>query len=110
MAPLLEHLDRAEELELSRLEPSTTVLVWTWNSHYRLVLEDGPDVLLEGGSLFPEATPAHLRGARLGANILKGSSIRVGFAMEFRVRDRRFVTSPVVAIAIQPPNDAADHG
>lgn len=107
MATLLEHLNRAEGLELSQLEPSTTVLVWTWNSHYRLVLEDGPDVFLEGGSRFPEPTPAHVTGARLGAHLLKNGWIGVGLPMEFRVGDQRLVTSPVVAIAIRPPNATA---
>ena len=108
MATLIERFDREEGLELSRLEPSTTLLVWTWNSRYRLVLEDGPDVFLEGGSLFPEPTPAHISGARLGAILVKSGWIGVGLAMEFRVRDRCFVTSPIISIALRPPNATAE--
>jgi len=107
LVTLLERLEHAEGLELSRLERSTTLLLWTWNSRYRLMLEDGPLVFLEGGSLFPEPTPAHIRGARLGAILLKSGWIGVGLPMEFRVRDRRFVTSPIIAIGIRPPSAPA---
>lgn len=104
---LLERREQVEEVELRRLERSTAVLVWTWNTRYRLVLQEGSDVLLQGGALFPEPTPAHFVGARAGGYLIKSGAIGVGLMMEFRVGDQRFVTSPVVAIATESPDTTA---
>jgi len=104
---LLELPRHVEEVELRRLKPSTTVVVWTRNSRYRLVLEDGADVFLQGGSHFAEPTPAHIVGACAGAHLVKRGWIGVGLEMEFRVGDERFVTSPVVAISTQSPETTA---
>jgi hypothetical protein len=98
---VLELLDRAEGLELRRLKPSATLLVWTWNSLYRLVVGTESDVLVQGGSLFPELTLAHVDGASTGGRLLKTGWIGVGLLLEFRVGVRRFITSPVIAIAIE---------
>ena len=55
---------RTDGVELTRLEPLTTLLVWTQNSLYRLVVAEGCDVLLQGGPFFPELTPARVQGGR----------------------------------------------
>src|SRR5688572_15731963 len=59
----LELMQSVEGVELGELEPMTTVLVWTWNSLYRVVVAEGSDVLVQGGLLFPRPTPAHVDGA-----------------------------------------------
>jgi hypothetical protein len=99
----LNLIERAEGLELSQLEPLTTLLVWTWNSLYRVVVAEGSDVLVQGGSHFPEPTAAYLEGASAGGSLLKTGWIGVGLVMEIRVRGKRIVTSPVVAIATERP-------
>ena len=103
---LLHHADR---LELGRLEPRTVLCVWTRNSLYRIVVAEGSDVLLQGGPFFPEPTPAHVEGARAGGSLLKTGWIVVGLLMEFRVGGKLFVTSPVMGIAAEPPEDALVH-
>jgi len=62
----LELMQSVEGVELGELEPMTTVLVWTWNSLYRVVVSEGSDVLVQGGLLFPQPTPAHVDGASTG--------------------------------------------
>jgi hypothetical protein len=103
---LLQHTDG---LELGRLEPLTTLFVWTRNSLYRLIVAEGPDVLLQGGPFFPEPTPAHIEGARASGSLLKTGWIVVGLLMEFRVDGKLFATSPVMAIAAEPFDDAPVH-
>jgi hypothetical protein len=105
----LELIQRAEGLELGQLEPLTTLLVWTWNTLYRVVVAEGSDVLVQGGSHFPEPTPAHVDGASAGGSLLKTGWIAVGLVMELRVSGKRIVTSPVVAIATQPPGVSVVH-
>jgi hypothetical protein len=101
----LELLEDAEGLELARLEPLTTLFVQTRNSIYRLVVKEGRDVLLQGGSFFPEPTPAHVEGARASGSLLKTGWIVIGLLMEFRVDGKVFATSPVMAIAAEPPGE-----
>jgi hypothetical protein len=107
---LLDLVAHMDGLELGRLKPSTILLVWTWNSCYQLVLEQGADGFLQGGSLFHEPTPAHIVGARVGRSLRKSGWIAVGLEMEFRLGDKFFVTSPVVAIAMQSPNTPLSAG
>jgi hypothetical protein len=105
----LELIQRAEGLELGQLEPLTTLLVWTWNTLYRVVVAEGSDVFVQGGSHFPEPTPAHIDGASAGGSFLKMGWIGVGLVMELRVRGKRIVTSPVVAIATERPGVPVAH-
>ena len=102
----LQLLQGTDGLELGRLEPLTTLLVSTRNSLYRLVVADGCDVLLQGGPLFPEPTPAYIEGASAGGSLLKTGWIAVGLLMEFRVGGKLFATSTVTAIVVEPPDDA----
>ena len=86
-------------VELDHLEPLTTLLVWTWNSVYRVIIAQGSDVLVQGGAYFPELTPAHVEGATAGGSALKLGWIALGLLMELHASGQRIVTSPVVAIA-----------
>ena len=95
---LVQHV---EGVQLDRLEPLTTLLVWTWNSLYRVVVAQGTAVLVQGGFFCPEPTPAQVDGASTGGSLLKSGWIGVGLLMELRVGSRRIVTSPVVAIATE---------
>jgi hypothetical protein len=101
----LQLLQDADGLELRRLEPLTTLFVRTRNSLYRLVVAKGRDVLLQGGRFFPRPTPAHVEGARASGSLLMTGWIVVGLLMEFQVDGKLFATSPVIAIAADPPDD-----
>ena len=79
----------------------------TRNSQYRLIVLDAGryDVTVQGGALFPEATPAHLQGASAGGSLVRTGWIEVGLREELRVGPRRIITSPVRSITIEnlPP-------
>ena len=101
MNTFLELMQCVEGVELGELEPMTTLLVWTWNTLYRVVVAEGSEVLVQGGSYFPEPTPAHVDGASTGGSPLKTGWIGVGLLMEIHVRGKRIVTTPVIAIATE---------
>jgi len=99
---ILEHIQQIANVELCQLQPLTTLLVWTWNSLYEMTVREGSEVLVQGGSSFPNPTLACVRGAST-TGILATGWIGVGLSMEFRVQGKRIVTSPVVAIATEAP-------
>jgi hypothetical protein len=84
--------------------------VRTRNSLNEITIIDGPggEILVRGGSLFPELTPAQLAGATLGGCFCKMRGIYAGFRMEITANGQRTVTSPVESIAIPylPETDA----
>ena len=86
-------------VHLHELPPFTTLVIWTTNSSYRVIVTGGSNVYVQGGTLLPEATAACIDGARLGSSVLRTGWIGVGFAMEIRAGGRRIVTSPVRAIS-----------
>jgi len=102
-------MERAEGVELGQLEPMTTLLVWTWNSIYQVVVSDGSEVLVQGGSLFAAPTPAHIDGATAGQGVVRTGWIGLGLLMQFHVGEKRIVTSPVIAIVTEPPRIAIVH-
>jgi hypothetical protein len=87
----------------------TTLLVWTRNSLYRFVVIEGARAYVQGGTFFPDPTPACLDGATVGGSLLKVEWIGVGFLMEIRAGGKRIVTSPVRAIATEPPRMSIVH-
>jgi hypothetical protein len=92
-----------EGVDLHQLPPLTSLLVWTRNSSYRIVVMEGTNISVQGGTSFPEATPASLDGARMGASLLKIGWIAVGLSMEIRVGRTCIVTSPVRSISTDLP-------
>jgi len=94
-----ELADDMPGVHLCDLPPFTTLLVETVNSVYRVVITQGPEVYVQGGSHFPEPTPVRIDGAGLAGSFIKAGWIVVGLLMQIRVGDRRVVsTSPVHAI------------
>jgi hypothetical protein len=87
---------------LDRLAALDRLTVLTRNSTYEIVVASVAtgEVLVRGGSLFPEFTPVRLAGCTLGGSFLKLRSIYVGFQMEFAVPDGVVITSPVGIIAV----------
>jgi hypothetical protein len=88
-----------ECVHLGHLEPFTTLLVRTLHSLYRIVINEGPSVSVQGGTFFPQATSAYLDGASLGGASIRVGCICIGLRVEIRAGDRRIITSPVRAIS-----------
>ena len=68
-------VDDTEGVHLRDLPPFTTLLVWTMNSLYRVVVTQWPEVYIQGGAFFPDPTLAHVDGASLGGSCLRVSWI-----------------------------------
>ncbi len=109
MDAFLKLTEHVQGVELNQLEPLTTLLVWTWNSLYRVIIAEGSDVLVQGGHYFPEPTLAHVEGATAGGSALKLGWIAIGLLMELNASGRHIVTSPVVAIATARSDDSVRH-
>jgi hypothetical protein len=86
---------------LDELAALDRVTVLTRNSLYEVVVVAPAtgEVLVRGGSFFPEFTSARLAGCTLGGSFLKLRSIFTGFHMEFALPGGVIITSPVGAIA-----------
>ena len=91
----------AEGLAMDSLQPGTVVIVCTRHSIYRVVAQRDPKlVLVQGGTMFPEATLARFEGACDGGTALRMGRIVVGFRMEFWVGYRRIRSSDVVSVTV----------
>lgn len=88
-------------VSLRDLDPLTTLLVRTQNSVYRIIVIEGPSVLVQGGHFFPQASAAHLSGSGFGGSMLKLGWVGVGLCMEICPDGQRIVTSPVRTIKIE---------
>jgi hypothetical protein len=89
-------------VQIDNREDMETLAVRTWNSLYEITIIEGHsgEILVRGGQLFPELTPARLAGATLGGSFCKLRGIYVGFRMELYARGQRFLTTPVESIGI----------
>jgi hypothetical protein len=97
-------------VSLRQLEPLTELLVQTRNTRYRIVVSQDADIVIQGGSFFPDPTRAHVEGASLGGNLLKVGWIGVGLRMEIVAGGRRIVTTAVRSIVRQDdPTPARRH-
>jgi hypothetical protein len=87
---------------LDQLTALDRVTVLTRNSLYEIVVVAPVtgEVLVRGGSFFPEFTPVRLAGCTLGGSFLKLRSIHTGFHIEFAVTSGVIITSPVGTIAV----------
>jgi hypothetical protein len=87
---------------LDQLTALDRVTVLTRNSLYEIVVVSPPagEVLVRGGSFFPQFTPVRLAGCTLGGSFLKLRSIHTGFHIEFAVNSGVIITSPVGTIAV----------
>ena len=83
---------------LRSLKPLTQLRVQTRNTSYRIVVSRDSDIIIQGGTFFPDPTQAHIEGASLGGNLLKVGWIGVGLRMEILVQGRRIVTTAVRSI------------
>jgi hypothetical protein len=101
-------LDELTWVQLRDLPPFTTLLVWTTNSLYRVVITHWPEVYVQGGAFFPDSRAVYLDGASVGRNSLRVGWIGVGLSLEFRWGGRRIITSPVRAVTTLDIGPGAD--
>jgi hypothetical protein len=103
LAGFVEETARVGGLSIAELDPITPLMVRTENSLYRItVLEPrGRRIMVQGGTYFPESTPAELEGSSLGGSLLKQGWIAPGLRMEISTEGRRIVTSRVRSMEIR---------
>jgi hypothetical protein len=89
-------------VQIDQMKELDSLAVRTRNTVYEITILSGHsgEVLIRGGQLFPEFTPARLTGSTLGGCFLKMRGIYVGLRMEINFDGQRIVTSPVESIGI----------
>jgi hypothetical protein len=85
-------------LSLGSVEPLTSLVVETRNTRYHIIVRQSDEIVIQGGSFFPDPTPAHFEGASLGSSLLRLGWIGLGLRMEIRANGQRIVTTPVRTI------------
>jgi hypothetical protein len=97
-------------VSLDRLSALERLVVETRHSTYEIVVAatGSAEVLVRGGTFFPEFTPARLAGSSLGGSFLKLRSVHIGFCIEFALDKRVIVTSPVRTISVVPASTRSD--
>ena len=105
-----QHHPWSDGVSIDQLSPLDRLIVRTRHSTYEIVATEAgsAEVLVRGGSFFPEFTPVRLAGASLGGSFLKLRSVHIGFAIEFAVEMRAIVTSPVRSISIRQAQTTAE--
>jgi hypothetical protein len=108
MAVLSNWSDRdwsdAEGLQVDTREDLDRIVVRTRNSVYEMIVACGSkgEVLVRGGSFFPEFTKVRLAGSSFGGSFLKRLGIYVGLRMELFHDGQTIVTSAVKSISVSP--------
>jgi hypothetical protein len=102
-------VDDTAGVHLRDLPAFTTLLVWTMNSLYRVVVTRWPEVYVQGGAFFPDPTLAYVDGASFGGSCLKVGWIGAGLLVEIRSGGRRVITSPVLAITTEQASSSIVH-
>ena len=97
----VEETGNIRGLYLRDVEPLTTLIVRTRNSHYRIIVSRDTSAIVQGGQFFPDATPGRIDGSGFGGSFLKVGWIGIGLRMETFADGRRIITSPVRDISIQ---------
>jgi hypothetical protein len=102
-------VDDAAGVHLRALAPFTTLLVWTMNSLYRVIVTHWPEVYVQGGAFFPDPTFAYIAGASCGGSCLRVGWIGAGLFVEIRSGGRHIITSPVLAITTERASSSIVH-
>lgn len=102
-------VDDTAGVDLRDLPPFTTLLVWTMNSRYRVVVTEWPEVRIQGGTFFPDPTLAVIDGASMGGSCLRVGWIGAGLLVEIHSGGRHITTSPVLAITTEQALNPAAH-
>ena len=102
-------VDDTAGVHLRDLPPFTTLLVWTMNSLYRVVVTQWPEVHVQGGAFLPDPTLARVDGVSFGGNRLRVGWISAGLLVEIRSGGRHIITSPVLAITTEQASSVVVH-
>ena len=96
-------VSQADGIGLIEVDAFTTLVVRTDNSVYRITIlkPHAREVLVQGGTFFPERTRACLSGSTFGGSCLKMGWVGLGLHMEFHAGDQWIITSHVRAIAVE---------
>ena len=91
-------------IQIDELDDCETVVAQTANTAYEITVIHARtgDVLVSGGKRFPEGTRAQIIGASCGGPTAKVFGIYVGMSIEFLLKSRRVVTSPVLSVKVLP--------
>ena len=84
---------------LGSIEPLAALIVETRNTRYHIIVRHGEEIIIQGGTFFPDPTPARLEGASLGSSLLRLGWIGLGLRMEIRANGQRIITTPVRTIS-----------
>ena len=90
----------ANAIRLASCRQFEKIVVNTRRSVYEIVILDGRtgDILVRGGSNFPEFCRALFVGSTAGGRALMVNTIDIGLRMEFHVTEGAVITSPVTAV------------
>ena len=105
-----EH-DWRDEVNVEQLAPFDRIVATTRNHEYEIVVRSPgtAEVLVRGGHLVPEFTPARLAGSSLGGSFIKVHSVNVGFRLEFVLEGRGpLVTTRVRTVCVAPADQRRD--
>jgi hypothetical protein len=108
-AATLDQIGDLVDVHLRDLPPFTTLLVWTMNSLYRVVITHWPEVYVQGGAFFPDPTLAYVDGSSIGGSCPRIGWIGVGLLVRIRSGGRHITTSPVLAITIEQASSLIVH-
>ena len=92
----------ADGLQIETIQDMKGLEVLTENSLYEITVICGRtgDILVRGGSFFPEFTPARLAGSSLRGSFLKVRGIYAGFNLEIHSGKKLIITSRVRQIRL----------
>ena len=99
--------DELDGIDVRQLRRGTIVTVQTRHSIYRCVIVDARRRIasVQGGGGFEKQTVARIDGSTEGGSPMKMGWIGLGLRLELSAGRQRAVTSPVIAIEIELPNE-----
>src|SRR5262249_43891393 len=94
--------DWRDGLCVDRLMPHDRIAVHTKHSLYEFIVTDpaSAEVMVGGGSFFPQFTRVRVAGGYLGGSFLEVNGIYNGFRIELLADAQMIITSPVESIDI----------
>ena len=100
---VVEAVSQADGIGLIDVDAFTTLVVRTDTSIYRIMIltPHAREVLVQGGTFFPERTRAYLSGSNFGGSCLKIGWVGLGLQLEFHAGGQWIITSHVRAIAVE---------
>jgi len=104
----LAAVPRDDSIQLDSCPQFQWILMRTRRSVYDLIVLSGKagEVMIRGGSFFPEFQLATIVGSTLGGSAVKLGSICAGCHLELHVDGKSFVTSRIETVSLGLPHAA----